>query len=262
MLEVKEISMHFDQGGTRVHVLNGISLNVRRGEFVTLIGPSGCGKSTLFQLIGGLLTPTGGSILMEGREITGERGHIGYMPQQNTLFPWRTIEQNVIMPREVAGMPKKEALQEAREWLRRVGLAGYERAYPHALSGGMQQRAAFVRALLSPQELLCLDEPFGALDALTRLDMQQWLLRLWERHQRTILFITHSIGEALLLSDRIYVLSARPAAVLREIAVPFGRPRPESIQNDPLFHQLHMEIQHLLRPHAVSSNIREVPADE
>ena len=252
MLEIQDLSMQFERDGQPVHVLDRISLTVRKGEFVSVIGPSGSGKSTLFHLIGGLYRPTSGAIRIDGRETTGERGHISYMPQHNSLFPWLTIEQNVLLAREVAGRPKErtedDSRREAREWLRRVGLAGCERAYPHQLSGGMQQRAAFVRALLSPRELMCLDEPFGALDALTRHDMQQWLLRLWEEHQRTILFVTHSIEEALLLSDRIYVLSARPAAVLREITVPYGRPRPERVTADPAFQALRLEIHDLLRP--------------
>jgi ABC-type nitrate/sulfonate/bicarbonate transport system ATPase subunit len=252
MLEVENLSMQFERDGQPLRVLDRLSLTVRKGEFVSVIGPSGSGKSTLFHLIGGLYRPTAGTIRIDGRETTGERGHISYMPQHNSLFPWLTIEQNVLLAREVAaGMRKRakdEARLEAREWLRRVGLAGYEGAYPHQLSGGMQQRAAFVRALLSPRELMCLDEPFGALDALTRHDMQQWLLRLWEEHQRTILFVTHSIEEALLLSDRIYVLSARPAVVLREIAIPFGRPRPERLTADPAFQALRLEIHDLLRP--------------
>lgn len=152
------------------------------------------------------------------------------------------------MAKEVAGESKQKALTDARYWLQRVGLSGYERAYPHELSGGMQQRAAFVRALLSPQELLCLDEPFGALDALTRHDMQQWLLRLWEQYQRTILLVTHSIEEAILLSDRIYVMSAKPARILTERRVPYPRPREEEIITDPQFHELRKEIHDLLRP--------------
>jgi ABC-type nitrate/sulfonate/bicarbonate transport system ATPase subunit len=248
MLHIDNLSMQFESKDGPSSILGHISLQVNKGEFVTLIGPSGSGKSTLFQLIGGLLTPTSGSITLDGKDIIGTSGHIGYMPQQNTLFPWRTIEDNVIMAREIAGEPRSTALQEAREWLRRVGLEGYERAYPHALSGGMQQRAAFVRALLSPQELLCLDEPFGSLDALTRHDMQQWLLRLWEQHKRTILFITHSIEEALLLSDRIYIISSKPATILDEITVPYARPRSESMTSERQFHELREKIHGLLRP--------------
>lgn len=254
MLTVDNVSMHYGSGTTILPVLSEISIKVNKNEFVSIIGPSGSGKSTLFHLIGGLLLPTAGSIRLDEQDITGMRGRIGYMPQAGTLFPWRTIEDNVMMAREVAGETKQSALKDARQWLQRVGLSGYEHAYPHELSGGMQQRAAFVRALLSPQELLCLDEPFGALDALTRQDMQQWLLRLWEQCQRTILLVTHSIEEAILLSDRIYVMSAKPARILTELSVPYPRPREEDILADPLFHELRKEIHGLLRPNLSEVN--------
>ncbi|TVX89562.1 ABC transporter ATP-binding protein [Paenibacillus agilis] len=246
-LHIDMVDMSFKGTKGRVQVLDGISLSVRKGEFVSLLGPSGSGKSTLFHLIGGLLKPEAGDIAIHGKSVVGETGHVSYMPQQAALFPWRTIEDNVILGQEIAGRGKRELRAEAREWLRNVGLEGYERAYPHMLSGGMQQRAAFLRALLSPHELMLLDEPFSALDALTRSDMQRWLVELWERHRRSVLFITHSIEEALLLSDAIYVLSARPASVLQRIDVPFERPRREELQNDPKFLRMKQDIQALLR---------------
>ncbi|MFD0871924.1 ABC transporter ATP-binding protein [Paenibacillus residui] len=241
-LELHHITQIFNTKGKPAPVLDEVSLTVRKGEFVSIIGPSGCGKSTLFHIIGGLIRPTGGRVNMEGKDVTGQQGHISYMPQQPALFPWRTIEDNVILAREVAGLPKREALEEARVWLSRVGLGGYEKAYPHVLSGGMQQRVAFLRALLSPQELICLDEPFSALDALTRTEMQSWLLDIWEVHQRSVLFITHNIEEALLLSDTVYLFSSRPAKVLRKIDVPFSRPRQESLLTDPDFIRLRQDI--------------------
>jgi len=228
-------------------VIGGVSLEVREGEFVSLIGPSGSGKSTLFHLIGGLLQPDAGEIALDGRSIAGERGHIAYMPQQPALFPWRTIEDNVALDREVNGTPRRETLEEARRWMARAGLSGFEQAYPHTLSGGMQQRAAFVRALLSPHELMCLDEPFSALDAFTRSEMQAWLLDIWEETRRSVLFVTHHIEEALLLSDTIYVLSGRPSAVLRRIEVPFPRPRREEIAESPEFLALRRELTGLMK---------------
>jgi ABC-type nitrate/sulfonate/bicarbonate transport system ATPase subunit len=153
----------------------------------------------------------------------------------------------VALSQEVAGEARQQALDKAREWLPKVGLGGYERELPHVLSGGMQQRASFLRALLSPQELMCLDEPFGALDALTRQDMQAWLLNIWEKNKRSILFVTHSIEEALFLSDRVYVLSNKPATVLEELTIPFARPRQEAIMLDPKFQELRQHIQSLLR---------------
>ncbi|KAF6560575.1 ABC transporter ATP-binding protein [Paenibacillus sp. EKM202P] len=244
-LELDGISLTFREKRSSLPVLQDVSLTVKSGEFVSLIGPSGSGKSTLFHIIGGLLKPQQGRIRMHGRDMTGERGHISYMPQQPALFPWRTTLDNILLGQENA--PRKDAAagsrygsererrKEALQWLEQVGLGKFAKAYPHTLSGGMQQRAAFLRALLSPQELMLLDEPFSALDALTRADMQQWLLRMWEKNRRSVLFITHSIEEALLLSDRIYVLSARPASVMHVVDVPFPRPRREEITLDPRF---------------------------
>ncbi|MEC0126078.1 ABC transporter ATP-binding protein [Paenibacillus pabuli] len=236
-LEVLDIHASFRERRSTLPVLDGLSLTVEQGEFVAIVGPSGCGKSTLFHIIGGLLRPQKGQILMNGQDVTGQRGKISYMPQQPALFPWRTIEDNVLLAGEVsANAPSRtEALAEARKWLGSVGLTGFEQAYPHMLSGGMQQRVAFLRALLSPQELMLLDEPFSALDALTRSDMQRWLLDIWEQNRRSVLFITHNIEEALLLADRIYVLSNRPATVLHEVNVPFDRPRREAITDESAF---------------------------
>lgn len=246
-LELSDIHKSFGSKRKPLPVIGGVSLQVRTGEFVSLIGPSGSGKSTLFHLIGGLLQPDSGEIRLDGRVINGERGHIGYMPQQPALFPWRTIEDNVVLDREVNGAPRRESLEEARRWMERAGLAGFEKAYPHTLSGGMQQRAAFVRSLLSPHELMCLDEPFSALDAFTRSEMQAWLLDIWEETRRSVLFVTHHIEEALLLSDTIYVLSGRPSEVLRRIEVPFPRPRREEITESPDFLALRRELTNLMK---------------
>ncbi|MGO0062215.1 ABC transporter ATP-binding protein [Brevibacillus fluminis] len=250
-LELQNIVKSFRNGKTETRVLDGISLTVGVGEFVAILGPSGSGKSTLFHLIGGLLAPTTGRIVQDGSDVTGTKGLISYMPQQPALMPWRTIEENVILAREVAGYPKGESLRLAREWLGRVGLAGYEQQYPHVLSGGMQQRASFARALLSPQELMCLDEPFGALDALTRQEMQNWLLDLWEANKRSVLFVTHSIEEALYLADRVYVLSNKPTRVLQELKVPFARPRREEIMHAKEFQLLRQELYESLKRNSV-----------
>ncbi|MBG9774893.1 nitrate ABC transporter ATP-binding protein [Brevibacillus laterosporus] len=246
-LVVKQVSHSFTDSGCTIEVLQQISLEVKKGEFVSLIGPSGSGKSTLFHIIGGLLSPIHGSITIEGKQVTGETGHISYMPQSSSLLPWRTIEENVELALEIEGVSRKETLKLAREWLPKVGLDGYEKAYPHMLSGGMQQRVAFLRALLSRQELICLDEPFGALDALSRTDMQNWLLSIWEKHKRSVLLITHSIDEAIFLSDKIYVLTAKPAQVAATISVPFERPRREKMLLSPEFLLVKKEILTLLR---------------
>lgn len=246
-LELRGIHQTFPGKKQRVSVLADISLYVKEGEFVSLIGPSGSGKSTLFHIIGGLVKPSSGEVWLDGVNVTGSKGLISYMPQQPALFPWRSIESNVALAQEVAGETRTDALAKAREWLLKVGLGGYEQELPHVLSGGMQQRVSFLRALLSPQELMCLDEPFGSLDALTRQDMQAWLLNIWEQNKRSILFVTHSIEEALFLSDRIYVLSNKPAKIIEELVIPFTRPRQESVMLEPKFQELRQFIQGLLR---------------
>ncbi|MFD0696996.1 ABC transporter ATP-binding protein [Paenibacillus sp. GCM10027628] len=246
-LELRGIRHSFPVKKQNLIVLSDITLHVNDGEFVSIIGPSGSGKSTLFHIIGGLIAPSAGEVWLGGANVTGTKGLISYMPQQPALFPWRSIESNVAIAQEVAGESRSRALEKAREWLPKVGLGGYENELPHVLSGGMQQRVSFLRALLSPQEFMCLDEPFGALDALTRQDMQAWLLNIWEQNRRSILFVTHSIEEALYLSDRIYVLSNKPSTILEELVIPFRRPRQEADLQDPIFQELRLHIQSLLR---------------
>ncbi|MDT9723470.1 ABC transporter ATP-binding protein [Xylanibacillus composti] len=236
----------FQEGGRQTRVLDGIDLHAREGEFVSILGPSGSGKSTLFLLLGGLYRPDQGRIVLDGRDISGERGLVSYMPQDSAMFPWRTVEQNAALPLQLDGVPARKALATARDALQKAGLNGYEKALPHQLSGGMQQRVAFVRALLGARDVMCLDEPFAALDALTRQEMQHWLLRQWEQERRTVLFVTHSIEEALYLSDRLYVLSAKPTRVLQEIEVPFPRPRDQRLLLDPAFAALRGELYELL----------------
>lgn len=220
-------------------VLDNITIHVANGEFVALIGPSGSGKSTLFQLIGGILVPDSGTIQLDGEPMQGRTGMIGYMPQQPSLFPWRTVLDNVVLAAELKGPPNYE---EARALLLKAGLVDYEKAYPNELSGGMKQRVAFIRALLSKQSLLCLDEPFSALDEFTRMNMQQWLLRIWEEHRKSVLLITHNIEEAIFLADRIYVFSKRPAHIKAEIRVPFSRPRQEHLFESAEFFELKQQI--------------------
>ncbi|CAI6024319.1 ABC transporter ATP-binding protein [Cohnella sp. JJ-181] len=246
-LELIGIGKSYARGGKRHPVLDDISLRVADGEFVTLLGPSGSGKSTLFRLIGGVERPDAGRILIDGAETTGERGHISYMPQQASLFPWMSVAGNIASALTTAGIERRRAAALAAEWLGRIGLADVADEYPQVLSGGMQQRVSFLRALLMPRGVMCLDEPFAALDALTRAEMQAWLLRLWEEERRSVLFVTHSIEEALTLSDRIYVLSKAPATVLREIAVPFDRPRRADVWKEPAFVALKEEVLALLQ---------------
>lgn len=245
-LELQGICKRYFRDGKPHPVLDDVSIRVREGEFVTLLGPSGSGKSTLFRLIGGIELPDAGDVFIAGRNVTGKRGLISYMPQQASLFPWMTVTGNIASALEIVGVPRREARETARKWLDRIGLSAVAGEYPAVLSGGMQQRVSFLRALLMPRSVMCLDEPFAALDALTRSDMQQWLLQLWETKRRSVLFVTHSIDEALTLSDRIYVLSPAPARVKREIAVPFERPRRADVWTDPAFAELKREILNVL----------------
>ncbi len=234
-LQIKNVSKGFGEN----QVLLEMNFSIEKDEFVSIIGPSGSGKSTLFHLIGGLLTPDSGDISLESNRINGKRGYISYMPQTASLFPWRTVLNNVLLGQELQG--KREA-ERAKEMLEMAGLENYAKAYPHELSGGMKQRAAFIRALLSPQKIICLDEPFSALDELTRFEMQKWLLSIWETHKRTVLFITHNIEEALFLSDRILVLSEKPAKVHMDVKIPFSRPRDENLLLDEQFIDLKRKI--------------------
>lgn len=239
-LEVRQIHLSFGN----IHVLNGISFTVHDGEFVSLLGPSGSGKSTLFSIIGGIRRPDRGSIWLNGKNITGKTGLISYTPQTPSLMPWRTIIDNVLLGQEIQGYRDEKA---ALAMIDRAGLKGYENSYPHELSGGMKQRVAFIRSLLSPQSIICLDEPFSALDELTRMDMQNWLLSIWSEHQKSVLFVTHNIEEALFLSDRILVLSEKPARITAEFHVPFPRPRKEMLYLTDKFIHIKREIYHVLR---------------
>lgn len=222
VLSFNEVSFAYEQTGPTI--LSQLSFSLDKGEFVSLLGPSGSGKSTIFRLITGLEKPSSGIITLYGSAEVERLGKVGYMPQQDLLLEWRTIMENVCLPLEI----KKEThldKQEVRRLLAEFGLAGHEEAYPHQLSGGMKQRASFLRAMLSGAELLLLDEPFSALDAVTRLSMQEWLLEQWEKTEKTVLFITHDVDEALLLSDRILLFADKPLHTFEEIRVPLGRPR-------------------------------------
>lgn len=239
-LVLKQITKSFGVN----NVLGDLDISVGKNEFVSILGPSGSGKSTIFNIIGGLLVPDEGEVSLDGNVINGKRGSISFMPQTPSLFPWRTILQNVCLGQELQG---KKDVERAKEMLGSAGLDGYENAFPHELSGGMKQRAAFVRALLSPQDIICLDEPFSALDELTRLEMQKWLLSMLEEHERTVLFVTHNIEEALFLSDRILVLSKKPSKVMAEFQVPFPRPRKEEILLESEFLEWKRQVHYALK---------------
>ncbi len=229
-LEIRGLRKRFGRDGEWLDVLAGVSLDVAPREFVTLLGPSGCGKSTICNVVAGLVRPDTGTVTIStGAEgaagLPAGAGRVAYMQQKDLLLPWRTVLDNAILGLEIQGTPRSAARGEARAMLWRFGLEGFERAYPATLSGGMRQRVALVRTLLCRRDLLVLDEPFGALDAMTRAAMQGYLLRLREEFGRTVLFITHDVEEAVLLSDRIYVMASRPGRIRAERRLDLPRPR-------------------------------------
>ncbi len=220
---------------TEFLALDTVSLRVERGEFIAIVGPSGCGKSTLLLLVNGLLHPTSGRILLNGRPVTAPGPDRALVFQEFALLPWRTVLQNVELGLEVTGRSPAERRAVARENLRLVGLSAFERHYPHQLSGGMRQRVGIARALSVGPEVLLMDEPFGALDAQTRQIMGAELLRIWERDRKTILFVTHDIDEAIYLADRVVVMSASPGRVLEILPIALPRPRDFELRNSPTF---------------------------
>jgi ABC-type nitrate/sulfonate/bicarbonate transport system ATPase subunit len=226
------VSKTFVGSGRTVPALHDVSLKVMPGEFVTIIGASGSGKSTLFNLCVGLLEPDEGSIIIDGDEPQSRLGRLGYMPQRDLLLPWRTVLENVLLPRDIKGVPRRH---EALEMFEHFGLSGFENDYPSSLSGGMRQRAALLRTWLTGCDTLLLDEPFGALDALTRKELQDWLLSVWQEFGRTVMFITHDVEEAVYLADRVIVMSARPGSVKRELTVDLPRPRRQGMVAEPGF---------------------------
>lgn len=234
-IQLDDVRRSFSSRQGEREVLDGVSLSVERGEFVSIVGPSGCGKSTLFNTIAGLLTPDTGRVLVNGEDATGTTDHCAYMLQKDLLFPWRTIVQNAALGLEVQGVPRREARARARELFAAFGLEGSEDSRPSELSGGMRQRAALLRTVLQEREALLLDEPFGALDALTRTSMQNWLQGVWEQHRWTVLMITHDVREAIYLSDRVVVLGPRPTNVVRDVRVDLTRPRSLGTLSDPSF---------------------------
>jgi ABC-type nitrate/sulfonate/bicarbonate transport system ATPase subunit len=223
-------------------VLDGVSLEVASGEFVALVGPSGCGKSTLFDVVAGLEPPDAGRVLVDGVDATGRTDAFAYMPQQDLLFPWRTVLDNTTLGLEVAGVRRRAARERARPLFAEFGLAGFEGARPGELSGGMRQRAALLRTVVQDRPVLLLDEPFGALDALTRTEMQVWLSRTRARFGWTVLLVTHDVREAVFLADRVAVLGPRPTSVLRQVPVDLPRPRDLDVLTDPAFTAAEAEL--------------------
>lgn len=245
-IDVAGVSKVFHRGGEKIEALAETSFQVREGSFASIIGPSGCGKSTLFHIMAGLLAPTSGDVLVDGESVVRRAGTVGYMLQKDMLLPWRTILDNIILGLEIRRMPRAQAVGRALPLMKKYGLGGFESHYPNELSGGMRQRAALLRTLLCDRDILLLDEPFGALDAQTRLRMQNWLLEIWRDFRKTVLFVTHDIDEAIYLSDEILVFSPRPGRVAAKIEDPIPRPRNTGTMAAPEFVELKQELLGLL----------------
>ncbi|MBN1536135.1 MAG: ABC transporter ATP-binding protein [Anaerolineales bacterium] len=230
VLQIKELSAVFPNGNGGLQALDKVSFSVSPQEFICVLGPSGSGKSTLLRILAGLLNPTDGKVIYQGADICGPRRDIGFVFQKANLMPWRTVLQNILLPLELENIPALEADRLAREMVKLVGLCGFEDTLPRDLSGGMAQRVAIGRALVHDPHLLLLDEPFGALDALTRERMGTELLRIWQVRRKTVVMVTHSISEALFLADRVLVLTPRPGSVRLDFSVDLHRPRNDEIR--------------------------------
>jgi putative hydroxymethylpyrimidine transport system ATP-binding protein len=246
MINIANLSYSF-AAAPRAPVFSGLSMNVRRGEFISIVGASGCGKSTLFKIIAGLLEQSSGELALYGTpsvRASQRLGTVAYMPQQDLLLPWRTVLDNCLLPWELKrSCSRAEAVASIRSMLERCGLQGTEAAYPHELSGGMRQRVAVLRTLAAGNELLLLDEPFGALDAITKRGLHHWLLELWSGLDQTVLFITHDLEEALLLSDRIYLMNGGAAGGMQEFPVNLPRPRHHSLNYELQFTVLRKDLE-------------------
>jgi ABC-type nitrate/sulfonate/bicarbonate transport system ATPase subunit len=232
-IEVSAVHKRFNTDDGYVDVLGGLDLTVRDGEFVSIVGPSGCGKSTLFNVLAGLEAPDSGSVFVHGTDATGRTDHFAYMPQQDLMLPWRRVLANASLGLEVQGMRRRAAREKAAELFPVFGLAGFEHKWPSQLSGGMRQRVALLRTVVQRRTVLLLDEPFGALDSLTRMQMQMWLTDVWERYHWTVVLVTHDVREAVFLSDRVYALTSRPCRVKSEHLVSLPRPRTPDLLADP-----------------------------
>ncbi|HSE00170.1 MAG TPA: ABC transporter ATP-binding protein [Burkholderiales bacterium] len=246
MISIRGLSKLFPtQDGTLV-ALRDVNLDIQEGGFLSFVGPSGCGKSTLLNIIGGLLQRTEGEVRLRGEVQDRPRRELGMMFQAPVLFPWRTIVENVLLPVEVLGLDRAEYQRKAMEILNLVGLKGFERAYPRQLSGGMQQRAALSRVLVYDPDVLLLDEPFGSLDEFTREALNLELMNIWSATRKTILFVTHNIGEAVFLSDRIVVMTPRPGRIVKVVDVNLPRPRTRDIMHTPAYADRVFEVRELL----------------
>jgi NitT/TauT family transport system ATP-binding protein len=238
VMAVERLSHVYSTPQGQLEALDSVSFEVAPQEFLCLVGPSGCGKSTLLRLMAGLLQPTQGQVRLDGQPLAGPRRQVGIVFQKANLMPWRSVRDNVVLPLELAGVLRSEALRRADALIELVGLAGFERTRPRDLSGGMEQRVAIARALAHDPEILLLDEPFGALDAMTRERMSIELLRIWEASHKTVVMVTHNIQEAVFLADRVLVLGPRPGRIRATFDIPVPRPRDVAVQYTLLFGEL------------------------
>ena len=248
-LSVAQLDMRYRTPSGEVNAVENVSFDVAQGEFVALLGPSGCGKSTILNIVAGLLNRTGGRVNLDDEDVRygSVNRKVGYVFQRDTVFPWRTVEANIGYGLEIAGVPKPERQNRVKRAIEVAGLAGFDKSFPRALSGGMRQRVALMRTLIMEPEILLMDEPFGALDTHTKLEMHKILLEIWERERQTVLFVTHDLGEALTLSSRIILLSARPGRLKEDFEVPFPRPRDAvSLRETEAFGRLYSHIWHAL----------------
>ena len=248
MIELHGLHKTFDKGSEPVEAVRDINLTVERGSIVSLIGPSGCGKSTLLHMIAGLYEPSMGQVIYNGRQVDAVNTATGYMTQKDTLFPWRSVRDNVALPSELARQSKEDRHRDATDILGRVGLDGFETRYPSELSGGMRKRAALARMLTYRPETFLLDEPFGALDAQLKLAMHELLLRLWSEDKQTILLVTHDLVEAITLSDRVIVLTRRPSRIILDQKIDLPRPRDvRNVRFEPRFKKIYDQLWDFLR---------------
>jgi NitT/TauT family transport system ATP-binding protein len=252
-VDVRDLNIRFSVKGQEVEAVRSASVHVRPGEFVSLIGPSGCGKSTLLNAVAGFLKPNGGQVLLDGQAINGPGSDRGVVFQQYSLFPWMTVRKNVEFGLKMMGVSATERESQARTLLGLAGLLSFENHYPDQLSGGMKQRVGIVRALATSPQVLLMDEPFGALDSQTRVVMQEILTNMWQRLRISVLFITHDIDEAVFLSDRIYVMTARPGRIKAELTVPLPRPRTPEMTASPEFAAMVRQIKGLIREESLAA---------
>jgi NitT/TauT family transport system ATP-binding protein len=259
ILSIRDLKKAFGTNGSTHVVFDHVSLNIHRREFICAVGPSGCGKSTLARIVAGLDEASGGEVLLDGNAVSGPGSDRGMVFQGYTLFPWLTVRKNVMFGLQMHGKAASTAESEAREWLDMVGLAKFENSYPHELSGGMKQRVAIARALANNPRILIMDEPFGALDAQTRSQMQAYLLQIWKKVDVTILFITHDLDEATFLSDRILVMGTNPGGVREFIENPVPRPRSVAQYLAPEFLALKKRLEHHIHPPVEGEPAEKLP---